>query len=63
LVEIRSSPTWRDAQAAAEDDRFAMDLMVRHGIPEDVTRALGSLPALVGSVVLVVVWALTGPLS
>ena len=26
------------------------------------TRALGSLPALVGSVVLVVVWALTGPI-
>ena len=33
------------AQAAAEDDRFAMDLMVRHGIPEDVTRALGSVSA------------------
>lgn len=33
------------AQAAAEDDRFAMDLMVRHGIPEDVSRALGSVSA------------------
>ena len=33
------------AQAAAEDDRFAMDLMVRHGIPEEVARALGSVSA------------------
>lgn len=31
------------SQAAAEDDRFAMDLMLRHGIPEDVVRALGSV--------------------
>jgi glyoxylase-like metal-dependent hydrolase (beta-lactamase superfamily II) len=31
--------------AAAEDDRFAMDLMVRHGIPEEVARALGSVSA------------------
>ncbi|MEA2547362.1 MAG: hypothetical protein QOI09_2635, partial [Chloroflexota bacterium] len=31
-------------------------------IADGLTRALGSLPALVGSVVLVVVWALTGPL-
>lgn len=29
--------------AAAEDDQFAMDLMLRHGIPEDVVRALGSV--------------------
>jgi len=33
------------ATAAAEDDRFAMELMVRHGIPEDVSRALGSVSA------------------
>jgi glyoxylase-like metal-dependent hydrolase (beta-lactamase superfamily II) len=33
------------ATAAAEDDRFAMDLMVRYGIPEDVSRALGSVSA------------------
>ncbi|HEX6713826.1 MAG TPA: MBL fold metallo-hydrolase [Thermoleophilaceae bacterium] len=33
------------ASAAAEDDRFAMDLMVRHGISEDVARALGSVSA------------------
>ncbi|MFL5841773.1 MAG: MBL fold metallo-hydrolase [Thermoleophilaceae bacterium] len=33
------------SHAAAEDDRFAMDLMIRHGIPEDVTRALGSVSA------------------
>ncbi len=33
------------ASAAAEDDRFAMDLMVRHGIPEEVARALGSVSA------------------
>jgi glyoxylase-like metal-dependent hydrolase (beta-lactamase superfamily II) len=33
------------SQAAAEDDRFAMDLMVRHGIPEQVARALGSVSA------------------
>ncbi|MFL6113943.1 MAG: MBL fold metallo-hydrolase, partial [Catenulispora sp.] len=33
------------SQAAAEDDRFAMDLMVRHGIPEEVARALGSVSA------------------
>ena len=33
------------SQAAADDDRFAMDLMVRHGIPEDVARALGSVSA------------------
>jgi len=31
------------SQAAAEDDRFATDLMLRHGIPEDVVRALGSV--------------------
>jgi glyoxylase-like metal-dependent hydrolase (beta-lactamase superfamily II) len=33
------------SQAAAEDDRYAMDLMVHHGIPEDVARALGSVSA------------------
>jgi glyoxylase-like metal-dependent hydrolase (beta-lactamase superfamily II) len=33
------------SNAAADDDRFAMDLMVRHGIPEDVSRALGSVSA------------------
>jgi glyoxylase-like metal-dependent hydrolase (beta-lactamase superfamily II) len=33
------------AQAAAEDDRYAMELMVRHGIGEDVSRALGSVSA------------------
>jgi glyoxylase-like metal-dependent hydrolase (beta-lactamase superfamily II) len=33
------------SQAAAEDDRFATELMVRHGIPEDVTRALASVSA------------------
>jgi glyoxylase-like metal-dependent hydrolase (beta-lactamase superfamily II) len=33
------------SQAAAEDDRFAQDLMIRHGIPEDVTRALASVSA------------------
>src|SRR3954468_23517705 len=33
------------SDAAAEDDRFAMDLMVRHGIPEEVARALGSVSA------------------
>jgi glyoxylase-like metal-dependent hydrolase (beta-lactamase superfamily II) len=33
------------SQAAAEDDRFAMDLMLRHGIPADVVRALGSVSA------------------
>jgi glyoxylase-like metal-dependent hydrolase (beta-lactamase superfamily II) len=33
------------SEAAAEDDRFAMALMIRHGIPEDVTRALGSVSA------------------
>jgi glyoxylase-like metal-dependent hydrolase (beta-lactamase superfamily II) len=31
--------------AAADDDRFAMDLMIRHGIPEEVARALGSVSA------------------
>jgi glyoxylase-like metal-dependent hydrolase (beta-lactamase superfamily II) len=31
--------------AAAEDDRFAMDLMIQHGIPEEVARALGSVSA------------------
>jgi glyoxylase-like metal-dependent hydrolase (beta-lactamase superfamily II) len=31
--------------AAADDDRFAMELMVRHGIPEEVARALGSVSA------------------
>lgn len=31
------------SQAAAEDDRFATDLMLRHGMPEDVVRALGSV--------------------
>jgi glyoxylase-like metal-dependent hydrolase (beta-lactamase superfamily II) len=33
------------SEAAAEDDRFAMDLMTRHGIPEEVARALGSVSA------------------
>jgi glyoxylase-like metal-dependent hydrolase (beta-lactamase superfamily II) len=33
------------SQAAAEDDAFAMDLMIRHGIPEEVARALGSVSA------------------
>lgn len=33
------------SQAAAEDDRFAMELMVRHGISEAVARALGSVSA------------------
>jgi low affinity Fe/Cu permease len=33
-----------------------------NAIADRLTRALGSLPALVGSVVLVVVWALTGPI-
>jgi glyoxylase-like metal-dependent hydrolase (beta-lactamase superfamily II) len=33
------------SNAAAEDDRFAMDLMIRHGIPEQVARALGSVSA------------------
>jgi glyoxylase-like metal-dependent hydrolase (beta-lactamase superfamily II) len=33
------------AHAAAEDDAFAMDLMIRHGIPEEVARALGSVSA------------------
>src|SRR4051794_25793679 len=33
------------SNAAADDDRFAMDLMVRHGIPEEVARALGSVSA------------------
>src|SRR3954447_25111599 len=31
-------------------------------LADDVTTAAGSLPALVGSVLLVVVWALTGPI-
>jgi glyoxylase-like metal-dependent hydrolase (beta-lactamase superfamily II) len=31
--------------AAAEDDRFAMDLMIQHGIPEEVAQALGSVSA------------------
>jgi glyoxylase-like metal-dependent hydrolase (beta-lactamase superfamily II) len=33
------------SQAAADDDRFAQDLMIRHGITEDVTRALASVSA------------------
>ena len=33
------------ANAAADDDRFAMELMIRHGIPEEVARALGSVSA------------------
>lgn len=33
------------SEAAAEDDRFAMELMIRHGIPEEVARALGSVSA------------------
>jgi glyoxylase-like metal-dependent hydrolase (beta-lactamase superfamily II) len=33
------------SDAATEDDRYAMELMVRHGIPEDVSRALGSVSA------------------
>jgi low affinity Fe/Cu permease len=31
-------------------------------IADKLTRALGSMPALIGSVLLVVVWALTGPI-
>jgi glyoxylase-like metal-dependent hydrolase (beta-lactamase superfamily II) len=33
------------SQMAAEDDRFAVDLMIRHGIPEEITRALSSVSA------------------
>ncbi|MEA2493457.1 MAG: hypothetical protein QOJ29_1368, partial [Thermoleophilaceae bacterium] len=33
------------SEAAAEDDRFAQELMIRHGITEDVTRALASVSA------------------
>ena len=33
------------ASAAADDDRFAQELMIRHGITEDVTRALASVSA------------------
>jgi glyoxylase-like metal-dependent hydrolase (beta-lactamase superfamily II) len=33
------------SEAAAEDDRFAQELMIRHGISEDVTRALASVSA------------------
>jgi glyoxylase-like metal-dependent hydrolase (beta-lactamase superfamily II) len=33
------------SSAAADDDRFAMDLMIKHGIPEEVARALGSVSA------------------
>ncbi|MEA2423633.1 MAG: hypothetical protein QOH13_43, partial [Thermoleophilaceae bacterium] len=33
------------SDAAAADDEFAMALMVRHGIPEEVARALGSVSA------------------
>lgn len=33
------------SEAAAEDDRFAVELMIRHGIPEEVTRALSSVSA------------------
>ena len=33
------------AGQASEDDRFAMDLMIRHGISEQVARALGSVSA------------------
>jgi low affinity Fe/Cu permease len=44
-----------DSSATKGGERF-------NRIADGLTRALGSLPALVGSVVLVVVWALTGPL-
>jgi glyoxylase-like metal-dependent hydrolase (beta-lactamase superfamily II) len=33
------------AEEAAADDKFALDLMLRHGIPEDVARALQSVSA------------------
>ncbi|MFL5895570.1 MAG: MBL fold metallo-hydrolase [Thermoleophilaceae bacterium] len=33
------------SQAAADDDRFAMDLMLRNGMPPDVVHALGSVSA------------------
>jgi glyoxylase-like metal-dependent hydrolase (beta-lactamase superfamily II) len=33
------------SEAAADDDRFAMELMARHGIPIDVVQALGSVSA------------------
>jgi glyoxylase-like metal-dependent hydrolase (beta-lactamase superfamily II) len=31
------------SEEAAADDRFALELMLRHGIPQDVARALGSV--------------------
>jgi low affinity Fe/Cu permease len=43
------------ASQSHTSDRF-------NAIADRLTRALGSMPALVGSVVLVVVWALTGPI-
>jgi low affinity Fe/Cu permease len=49
--------TWRmNSQASVSvRDRF-------NRIADQVTEALGSLPALIGSVVLVIVWAISGPL-
>jgi low affinity Fe/Cu permease len=43
------------ASPSPTSDRF-------NAIADKVTRALGSMPALIGSVVLVVGWALTGPI-
>jgi low affinity Fe/Cu permease len=43
------------ASKSPASDRF-------NAIADKLTRALGSMPALVGSVVLVVGWALTGPI-
>jgi len=49
-------PASRSSPAATRDFRARFDR-----VADRLTNALGSLPALAGSVLLVVVWALTGP--
>lgn len=54
-VSATTQPSRRTAKPASARDRF-------NRIADRVTEALGSLPALIGSVLLVVVWAICGPI-
>jgi low affinity Fe/Cu permease len=55
---MKQQPT---SQASAAPPQNSMSERFNRAA-DGLTRALGSLPALVGSVLLVVVWALTGPI-
>jgi low affinity Fe/Cu permease len=60
LAERQADGRRRDDPLTMASPSFTSDRF--NAIADRLTRALGSMQALVGSVVLVVVWALTGPI-